>query len=69
MPHRDLQIIKEYFEQLSTIQEECREEIQTIVNIIGQINDKCSSITTSVTLPRKTTISCTICNKRVVPDG
>lgn len=69
MPQRDLQVIKEYFEELKANQAECNSEIQSIIMLIETVSQKCSTAHPSVTLPRKDTVSCNICKKRVIPDG
>lgn len=69
MPQRDLLIVKEYFENLKIAQKECSSEIQSIIDLIGQISQKCVSVQPSITLPRPKTASCTICNKTVIPNG
>jgi hypothetical protein len=69
MPHRDLLVIKEYFESLKIVSIECEEDIHSIINLIDDISLKCTSISPSVTLPRQNILSCTICKKRVIPDG
>tara|TARA_Y100001956_G_C4126246_1_gene190238 strand:- start:226 stop:435 length:210 start_codon:yes stop_codon:yes gene_type:complete len=69
MPQRDLLVITEYFENLKVVQKECESEINSIIGLIDKVSQKCASPQPSITLPRQQTASCTICNKRVIPDG
>lgn len=69
MPQRDLWVIKEYFEQLKVAQDECENDIQSIIDLIETVSEKCMSAQISITLPRQQVINCTICNKRVITDG
>lgn len=69
MPQRDLFIIKEYFERLKIDQKGCDSEIHSIIDLINQVSQKCASMQPSITLARPKDVNCTICNKRVMPDG
>lgn len=69
MPQRDLLVIKEYFENLQVVQKECANEIHSIIDLIDKVSHKCTSLQPSITLPRQQTANCTICKKRVIPDG
>jgi len=69
MPQRDLLVIKEYFESLRLERKECDNEIYSIIELIETVSQKCTSAQPSITLPRIQAANCTICRKRVIPDG
>lgn len=69
MPQRDLFVIKEYFENLKVTQSSCDSDIHSIIELIDKLSQKCISLQPSITLPRQQTVSCTICQKRVIPNG
>lgn len=68
MPQRNLLVIKEYFESLKASDNKCESEISEIISLIEQVSQKCTSVSPSITLPRKEAVNCTICNKRVLPN-
>lgn len=69
MPQRDLFVIKEYFESLKVAQNSFDSDINLIIELIDKLSQECISLQPSITLPRQQTVSCTICKKRVIPNG
>jgi len=68
MPQRNLLVIKEYFESLNASDNNCEMEISQIISLIDQVSQKCTSVSPSITLPRREVQNCTICHKRVLPN-
>jgi hypothetical protein len=68
MPQRDLHVFTCYLEQMKSASTELKVEIQSAIDAIDHLKKKIPALAPSITLPRKSILECTICNKRVIPN-